>query len=60
MLDFILDVIYMIIMCYWNGFLIKWSIEAFNSKEYVSFGAYCTLVFYNFVILVRHLSLPVG
>ena len=60
MLNFILDVIYMLIMCYLNGFLIKLAIEAFNSKAYVSFGVYCTLAFYNFTNLVKNLSVPVG
>ena len=54
MLDFILDVIFLIFICYWNGYLIKNAINAFNCKTYVVFGAYCTLVFYSFVILMKY------
>lgn len=54
MLNFILDVIYLIFICYLNGYLIKNAINAFNCKTYVVFGAYCTLVFYIFVILMKH------
>ena len=54
MLDFILDVIYLIIICYLNGYLIKKAITTFKCKTYVIFGAYCTLVFYNLVILMKY------
>ena len=62
MLEFILDIIFGTIMCFWNGYLIKWAIETFKCKNYVTFGAYCVLVYYNFITIANHFyfSSPVG
>ncbi len=53
-IDFIVELLYWLIQCFWNGYLIKEMIKNFIGKKYFSFGVSATLIFINLIILAKH------